>query len=46
MRYGRGWGLGETPTPVELDGLGERYRPYRSVVAWYCWRVMDERDGD
>jgi 3-methyladenine DNA glycosylase/8-oxoguanine DNA glycosylase len=43
--YGRGWGLGGTPTPAELDGLGERYRPYRSVVAWYCWRVMDERDG-
>jgi len=24
-----------------LDGLGEPFRPYRSLVAWYCWRVAD-----
>jgi len=41
--YGRGWGLDATPTPRELHVLGERYRPYRSVVAWYCWRVLDDR---
>ena len=23
----------------QLDLLGEPYRPYRSVVAWYCWRA-------
>jgi 3-methyladenine DNA glycosylase/8-oxoguanine DNA glycosylase len=23
--------------------LGEPFRPYRSLVAWYCWRVADER---
>jgi len=28
-----------TPTPKQLDTLGEPYRPYRSVVAWYCWRA-------
>jgi DNA-3-methyladenine glycosylase II len=28
-----------TPTPRQLDALGEPYRPYRSVVAWYCWRA-------
>jgi DNA-3-methyladenine glycosylase II len=28
-----------TPTPKQLDALGEPYRPYRSVVAWYCWRA-------
>jgi DNA-3-methyladenine glycosylase II len=27
------------PTPKQLDLLGEPYRPYRSVVAWYCWRA-------
>ena len=21
--------------------LGDRFRPYRSVVAWYCWRAAD-----
>jgi DNA-3-methyladenine glycosylase II len=36
--YGLGWGV-PTPTPRELDLLGEPYRPYRSIVAWYCWRA-------
>jgi 3-methyladenine DNA glycosylase/8-oxoguanine DNA glycosylase len=21
------------------EALGEPFRPYRSVVAWYCWRA-------
>jgi 3-methyladenine DNA glycosylase/8-oxoguanine DNA glycosylase len=21
--------------------LGDRFRPYRSVAAWYCWRAAD-----
>ena len=25
----------------EMDRLGEPLRPYRSVAAWYCWRVVD-----
>jgi DNA-3-methyladenine glycosylase II len=41
--YGRGWGLGALPTPTELLALGEPYHPYRTVVAWYCWRVADQR---
>jgi 3-methyladenine DNA glycosylase/8-oxoguanine DNA glycosylase len=24
-----------------LDALGERYRPYRTVAAWYLWRSRD-----
>jgi DNA-3-methyladenine glycosylase II len=27
------------PTPKQLDALGEPYHPYRSIVAWYCWRA-------
>jgi DNA-3-methyladenine glycosylase II len=38
--YGLAWGV-PTPTPKQLDALGERYRPYRSVVAWYCWRAAE-----
>ena len=22
---------------------GERFTPYRSVVAWYCWRALDQK---
>jgi len=40
--FARAWGLGQIPTPSELSELGEAFRPYRSLVAWYCWRVVDE----
>ena len=26
--------------PKELQVEGERFRPYRSVAAWYCWRAV------
>ncbi len=29
------------PTPKELQKIGERWRPYRSVAAWYFWRALD-----
>jgi DNA-3-methyladenine glycosylase II len=32
------------PTHKQLEPLGEPYRPYRSVVAWYMWRVLDVED--
>ncbi len=36
--YGLAWNI-PTPTARELDLLGEPYHPYRSIVAWYCWRA-------
>jgi DNA-3-methyladenine glycosylase II len=38
--YGRAWGV-PTPTAKELEPLGDRFRPWRSVVAWYCWTAVD-----
>jgi DNA-3-methyladenine glycosylase II len=38
--YGLAWGV-PTPTARELEPLGEPFRPYRSVVAWYCWRAVE-----
>lgn len=40
--FARAWGLEAVPAPNELAELGEPFRPYRSLVAWYCWRVLDE----
>jgi DNA-3-methyladenine glycosylase II len=40
----RGFGLAwnrPMPSARELEPLGEPYRPYRSVVAWYCWRAAE-----
>jgi DNA-3-methyladenine glycosylase II len=31
----------ESPKPRELLAIGERWRPYRSVAAWYFWRALD-----
>ena len=40
----RGWekiyALPEEITPKALALKGEKFRPYRSVVAWYCWRAL------
>jgi DNA-3-methyladenine glycosylase II len=38
--YALAWGV-PTPTPKQLEPLGDPYRPYRSVVAWYCWRAVE-----
>ncbi|MGH8994626.1 MAG: DNA-3-methyladenine glycosylase family protein [Acidimicrobiales bacterium] len=38
--FGIAWEL-PMPTPQELEPLGDPLRPYRSVVAWYCWRVAE-----
>jgi DNA-3-methyladenine glycosylase II len=40
----RGYGLTfdiEMPTPKALEPLGDPFRPYRSVLAWYCWRACE-----
>jgi DNA-3-methyladenine glycosylase II len=37
--YALAWNLDPAPTPKELLALGEPFRPYRSVVAWYCWHA-------
>ncbi len=41
--YAAAWGLDEHPSPAELAALGDAFRPYRSVAAWYCWRAADKR---
>lgn len=31
----------ELPERAEMEALGERFRPHRTVVAWYLWRLLD-----
>jgi DNA-3-methyladenine glycosylase II len=38
--YGLAWKV-PMPTARELEPLGDPYRPYRTVVAWYCWRAVE-----
>jgi 3-methyladenine DNA glycosylase/8-oxoguanine DNA glycosylase len=39
--YGFAWSMSPAPTPKQLQPLGDRFRPYRSVVARYCWEAVD-----
>ena len=32
--------LGAIPSPKALEPEGDRFRPFRTVVAWYCWRAV------
>jgi 3-methyladenine DNA glycosylase/8-oxoguanine DNA glycosylase len=43
VRYGfaRMYGWEKPPTPKVLEAEGDPFRPYRSLVAWWCWRAMD-----
>jgi DNA-3-methyladenine glycosylase II len=38
--YGLTWSIDPSPTARELQPLGDRFRPYRSVVARYCWEAV------
>jgi len=41
-----GWrllnGLDAQPKPKELAAIGESWKPWRSIAAWYLWRAADE----
>lgn len=41
----KGWSLAhrlkEPLTPRALEPEGDRFRPFRSIAAWYCWRAVD-----
>ena len=39
--YARAYGLDPPPSVKELGALGEPFRPYRSVAAWYFWRASE-----
>ncbi len=34
-------GLPEPPTAEQAGWIGVGFRPWRSAVAWYCWRAAD-----
>jgi len=38
--YALAWKLDPVPTPKQLEPLGDRFRPYRSIAARYCWAAV------
>jgi DNA-3-methyladenine glycosylase II len=41
----KGWALAhdlkEPPKPKAMEAEGDKFKPYRTIAAWYCWRVVD-----
>ena len=50
--YGVQKGLAKTfgkrklPTPKQMTKLGEKWKPYRSIAAWYFWRALDKPEAN
>lgn len=38
--YGLAWDIDPPPSARRLGPLGDRFRPYRSVAARYCWEAV------
>lgn len=41
----RAYGLGELPTPAEVERIGEPWRPHRTLACRYLWRSLDNEPG-
>ena len=39
------YGLKTLPKPREVARIAERWAPYRTIAAWYLWRLLDNGDG-
>jgi len=37
----KAYGFEALPTPSEVDTVGEKWRPYRTVASWYLWRSLE-----
>ena len=44
----KGWGIAhnlpETPTEREFREFAQDASPFRSIAAWYCWRVLEPEE--
>src|SRR5438128_4795277 len=40
--FAKTFGRRKLPAPKRLMKIGEKWRPYRSVAAWYFWRALDQ----
>ena len=41
--YALAYALRGLLTPKQLQAEGERFKPYRTVAAWYCWQAVHEQ---
>lgn len=41
--YAKAFNKRALPSPQSLERHGEKWRPYRTVAAWYLWRVLEQK---
>jgi DNA-3-methyladenine glycosylase II len=46
LRRAVGLAYGIDALPAAVRGLGERWRPWRSVATWYLWRSLEAQPAD
>jgi DNA-3-methyladenine glycosylase II len=39
--FARTFGKRKLPKPKQFAKIGNKWRPYRSIAAWYFWRALD-----
>jgi len=44
--FAKTFGRRKLPTPKQFLKIGEKWRPYRSVAAWYFWRALDAPEAE
>ncbi len=44
--YAKTFAKRNLPTPKQLERIGQKWKPYRSVAAWYFWRALDAPETD
>src|SRR5436190_17281275 len=44
--FAKTFGKRRLPKPKQFQKIGEKWRPYRSVAAWYFWRALDAPDAE
>ncbi|RPI08635.1 MAG: DNA-3-methyladenine glycosylase 2 family protein [Acidobacteriales bacterium] len=37
----KAYGLDQMPTPAEVEQIGEKWRPYRTIASWYLWLSLE-----
>ncbi len=40
----RAFGLEALPKPKQVEEIGARWRPYRSIATWYLWKSLQKFD--
>ncbi len=41
----KAYGLDQRPTPKQVQELGAKWTPFRTVACWYLWRSLEAKAG-